>query len=114
MSKMLRERGGELELRMEKIKGGKLMIDHEANTFKVVSKDENEWRRLEMSGQKLRNCPFCGGEASYTDNFYGNGTGHCVFCEDCGAGTAILTGATPPEELKALAYRDWNRRVDNG
>ena len=47
-----------------------------------------------MAELKLRNCPFCDGKASYTDNFYGNGTGHCVFCEDCGAGTAILTGAT--------------------
>lgn len=28
--------------RMEKIKGGKLVIDHETNTFKVVSKDETE------------------------------------------------------------------------
>lgn len=42
MSKMLRERGGALEFRMEKIKGGKFMIDHEANTFKVVPKDETE------------------------------------------------------------------------
>lgn len=39
-AKMLREHGGALELRMEKIKGGKLVIDHEANTFKVVPKDE--------------------------------------------------------------------------
>ena len=59
----------------------------------------------------LKECPFCGGKASYTDNFNGNGTGHCVYCEDCGAGTAILTGATPPEELKAMTYRDWNRRA---
>jgi hypothetical protein len=67
---------------------------------------------ITMNEAKLRNCPFCDGKASYTDNFYDNGTGHCVFCEDCGAGTAILTGATPPEELKELVYIDWNRRVD--
>lgn len=42
MQKMLREHGGELELRMEKIKGGKLVIDHETNTFKVVAKDGTE------------------------------------------------------------------------
>lgn len=42
MPKMLRERGGELELRMKKIKGGKLVINHEANTFKVVTNDETE------------------------------------------------------------------------
>ena len=62
---------------------------------------------------KLKRCPFCGGKASYTDNFYGNNTGHCVFCEDCGAGTAILTGSTPPERLKEMSYRSWNRRVND-
>lgn len=64
-----------------------------------------------MKMDELKSCPFCGGEASYTDNFYGDKIGHCIFCKDCGAGTAILTGAIPPEELKAMTYRDWNRRA---
>ena len=65
---------------------------------------------------ELKPCPFCGGEADYTDNYNGNGTGHCVYCTDCGCGTAILTGATPPEEMKARVYANWNKRfeIDDG
>lgn len=60
---------------------------------------------------ELKPCPFCGGKATYTDNYNGNGTGHCVYCTECGSGTAILTGATPPKELKVRVYAYWNRRT---
>ena len=58
----------------------------------------------------LKPCPFCGGKAEYTDDYNRDGTGHCVYCTDCGAGTAIMTGATPPQQLKAMVYANWNRR----
>lgn len=66
-----------------------------------------------MNNTELKPCPFCGGEAVYTDNYNGDGTGHCVYCTECGSGAAILTGATPPEELKARVCAYWNRRAEN-
>ena len=39
---MTRKRGGALERRMQKIRGGRIVIDHENNTFKVVRREEQE------------------------------------------------------------------------
>ena len=57
-------------------------------------------------------CPFCGGEPKYTDNYNENGTGHCVFCQNCGAGTAILTGSSPKSTLKSKVFELWNNRIN--
>ena len=63
---------------------------------------------------KLKPCPFCGGEAVYTDHFYEDTkTGHCVYCIDCGAGTAIVTGSSTPEYLKKHVFDLWNRRTEH-
>ena len=61
---------------------------------------------------KLKPCPFCGGKAIYTDNYNNDGTGHCVYCENCGCGTGILTGASPIRTLKEMVYGAWNRRTN--
>ena len=60
---------------------------------------------------KLKPCPFCGGKAIYTDNYNGDGTGHSVYCDNCGAGGAIITGASPELILKLKAIEAWNTRT---
>ena len=37
---MTRKRGGALERRMQKIRGGRIVINHETNTFKIVRREE--------------------------------------------------------------------------
>lgn len=39
---MTRKRGGALERRMQKIRGGRIVINYETNTFKVVRREELE------------------------------------------------------------------------
>ena len=39
---MTRKRGGALERRMQKIRGGRIVINHENNTFKIVRREETE------------------------------------------------------------------------
>ena len=63
---------------------------------------------------ELKPCPFCGGEATYTDHFYEDTeTGHCVYCKDCGAGTCICTGSSSPEYFKKHVSDMWNRRCND-
>ena len=46
---MTRKRGGALERRMQKIRGGRIVINHENNTFKIVRREETE------NGQEFSN-----------------------------------------------------------
>ncbi len=40
--RMTRKHGGALERRMQKIRGGRIVINHENNTFKIVRREETE------------------------------------------------------------------------
>lgn len=60
---------------------------------------------------ELKPCPFCGGKAKYDDNFYKNGTGHYVYCENCGASSCILIGENCFS--KKYVFDQWNRRVND-
>lgn len=57
---------------------------------------------------KLKSCPFCGGEAELT-------TGsvfmweHIVVCKDCGASSKMIGGITP-SQARAKAIATWNTR----
>lgn len=60
---------------------------------------------------ELKPCPFCGYDAEFTDDYYGNGTGYQnVFCTNCGAGTAFLK-PFPDGSNDKLVVEQWNRRV---
>lgn len=50
---------------------------------------------------KLRECPFCGGEAKLRNR--GMNTPNYVFCENCGAVSKIT-------ETEADAIKAWNKR----
>lgn len=51
--------------------------------------------------EKLKPCPFCGGEARLSRDFQ---TFHFVRCEDCGLGTQF-------RQWRGKAIRAWNRRT---
>jgi len=62
---------------------------------------------------ELKPCPFCGCNAELTTDYYGNGTGYCcVFCTNCGAGTAILS-KQPVYDAADIVIKGWNRRTMN-
>ena len=54
--------------------------------------------------KQLKPCPFCGGRAGIYQDYMG--FWH-VQCDNCGIGTLN-------NEIKELAVRSWNRRVENG
>lgn len=67
-----------------------------------------------MNDVKLEKCPFCNSEnIIYTDSADDVPNTHCVYCGDCGCGTATYTGCSPHNILKNMAIEAWNRRVDN-
>jgi len=58
-----------------------------------------------MSEEKLRNCPFCGGEASvYESGYMYTAPSYYVCCDECGSGTTVFY--TEEEAIEA-----WNKRV---
>lgn len=63
-----------------------------------------------MSEQKLKPCPFCGGEAyihEIKEDFLGVGwkiKGYCVACTDCHSGTEY-------DKDKNISIKAWNRRA---
>lgn len=60
---------------------------------------------------KLLPCPFCGGtNIVHTDASYGKANTHCIYCEDCGGGTANFSGCASYDTLKRCAAKFWNRR----
>jgi Lar family restriction alleviation protein len=65
-----------------------------------------------MSEIKLKPCPFCGGNnIIYTDMAEDKTNTHCVYCEDCGCGTANYSGCSSHETLKSCVVKSWNRRA---
>lgn len=53
--------------------------------------------------EKLKRCPFCGSEAEFKSDEFGEG----VFCKSCGA---TLCNGLYGEEGRKLASSDWNAR----
>lgn len=53
--------------------------------------------------EKLKRCPFCGGEAEFNSDEFGEG----VCCEYCGAS---LSNGVYGEKGRKLASADWNTR----
>ena len=64
--------------------------------------------------QKLRECPFCGGEVELDfvgEDFY------MVRCDKCASATSfakVLEDGTAEDSTKEETVEAWNRRVDNG
>ena len=54
--------------------------------------------------EKLKPCPFCGGEAEVYENEYENITLFMVACKNCGISTAGY-------DYEEDAIKDWNRRA---
>lgn len=54
---------------------------------------------------KLRNCPFCGGEAIFVSDYKDSGY---VQCKKCLACTAICVGG----QYVSDAYKLWNKRYE--
>lgn len=80
-----------------------------------------------MSDYKLKPCPFCGGEATFSGYYMdGNASHHYAMC-GC-AKCDIFFYAKPPnayysyefgeqkhiDEANRIVIEAWNRRVDNG
>ena len=53
--------------------------------------------------EKLKRCPFCGGEAEFNSDEFGEG----VCCKSCGA---TMHNGVYGEEGRKLASADWNAR----
>ena len=53
--------------------------------------------------ENLKRCPFCGGEAEFNSDEFGEG----VCCKSCGA---TLRNGVYGEEGRKLASADWNAR----
>ena len=53
--------------------------------------------------EKLKPCPFCGGEAEFNSDEFGEG----VYCKSCGA---TLRNGVYGEYGRKLASADWNSR----
>lgn len=63
---------------------------------------------------ELKPCPFCGGKPEYTDDYYSNGTNyHNVFCTECGAGSAYISGFNT-KNARNQVIEAWNRRALRG
>ena len=64
--------------------------------------------------QKLRECPFCGGEVELDfvgEEFY------MVRCDKCASATSfakVFEDGTAEDSTKAETIMAWNRRADNG
>ena len=56
-----------------------------------------------MTETELKPCPFCGGEAE----FYSDEFGECVCCKSCGA---TIHNGVYGEEGRKLVSADWNAR----
>lgn len=63
-------------------------------------------RELKHGSQKLRECPFCGGEVKIGTNFENQ---HYVLCAKCEG--VFWVGKSWDEES---VIASWNRRADNG
>lgn len=57
-----------------------------------------------MTEMNLKPCPFCGGEANFNSDEFGEG----VCCKSCGA---TLSNGVYGEEGRKLASADWNSRT---
>ena len=58
-----------------------------------------------MSEEKLKSCPFCGGEASvYQAGYMYSAPQYYIFCDECGCETPVFN--TEQDAIEA-----WNRRV---
>ena len=64
---------------------------------------------------KLKPCPFCGGEAGIAaKTFDVFNVGAYVFCDECGARTAIHYSHTGLyRESEKMAADAWNKRIDD-
>lgn len=56
--------------------------------------------------EKLKHCPFCGGEASIYEvsNDEENFVGYMVSCDDCDCGTTVFN-------VRDTAVQSWNKRT---
>lgn len=66
--------------------------------------------------EKLKPCPFCGGEAYYLEPIHTRGTSFvrvAVECKKCGACpyTTLVYEFASDEEKRAAATTAWNRRA---
>lgn len=62
---------------------------------------------------KLKPCPFCGGEAQLIKNEYGDNTGYAfVICQDCGNRAKKFSKSLDFCAVEE-AIEAWNRRADN-
>ena len=59
--------------------------------------------KRELERMKLKDCPFCGSEAEFKSDEFGE----CVCCKSCGAS---LSNGVYGEEGRKLASADWNSR----
>ena len=59
--------------------------------------------KRELERMKLKDCPFCGSEAEFNSDEFGE----CVCCKSCGAS---LSNGVYGEEGRKLASADWNAR----
>lgn len=61
--------------------------------------------------EKLKPCPFCGGEAEVFEEKGGEVVS--IACSKCGCGTAYMSGASSTEKKIEIATQDWNRRAND-
>ena len=67
---------------------------------------------------KLKPCPFCGGQGEITEHWESIGMGanvrqYYVCCESCGARGGMADEYFENGNLRNKAINRWNRRADN-
>lgn len=70
-----------------------------------------------MENRELKNCPFCGGQASVSQGcslFDKKQQYEFVSCELCGGRTARYFHSQYGNEARNEAINAWNRRAENG
>lgn len=63
-----------------------------------------------MEGEKLKPCPFCGGEAELRRSSIPYSTGYRAVCEPCCVDITLLGNDLAEGQTKAAVIRRWNRR----
>lgn len=67
-----------------------------------------------MADIELKPCPFCGcKKIIYTDQSNGKKNVHCIYCSNCGCGTAEYSGCSPHYILMKFVTEAWNRRAED-
>lgn len=67
-----------------------------------------------MSKEKLKPCPFCGGEGQIKTEIDGNDLLAYIFCDNCCASTDKFIDVDYNGKNIDYAKKAWNRRTDNG